>query len=969
MANTKCPARYKNVGLETFGNKKKVTEELLKQFCKNDEYLYQQIRRLLDLTDPESRKRFHPPYFEDEIKSFGYSSGKDENNRPYYCFDNGGEYYFGVNFNTKDDKVTKINGITYYNDESIIDFNRCNGVDILITDSEENGYVRIHQEAEYDEVVTTNLDKPIYVDEEKSTTIQSTQNVGSPVKDSYCYGPYGSMKPNGWWYVGFDINKNYNIKEEWKKQQYAEGIPSKCRAQTFTAQNTGYITQVNINVISESNKKSASPFSCEIWATKNGEPYGGPIARAEKSFTDSNAYVGAHIKTFNFDKKAVVTKGHKYAIVMRSPLSHRDSCYRIAGWARNCYTNYMQGTYFYGYAYSSTDNGKTWIKYDKNAYGKLNASYNTMPVAFGFEVFVQPTKNVPQKTMEKTFVGYEQEITQEPVYLPGNHYIYFKIPTTNPIFKLTIDEGRCNNIGENGNEILWDISYDGEDFNNRDMIGEVGNGAGNYDLSESTPTFLTVRCNLKNTDRHQTPTLRSVQFIVNTLPSRKAYVRSLSYCPESETMLPACIWSEVNANFKAEGDSTVKVDVVREYEAQQIFSIRKDTLDDLWDYYSDYYPTKKRSDFSSDDAFRERIQEDEDFIEHLKTLEPPVYVISSYPIGDEDYFSYFEYIELLHYPAYPLLDCNKILGSKTLEVEDFKPSNYDPQNRVYIYNTGRDLSNDLINIVFQQPRNENNNQEGVIENMLIYDEDFDMTNFTFTDNKDYGLSDDKKMIVFNLNGENFLKNVVKKQNGEIKCFKIDDGTLDGVEDVAEDGYTGDVVELVINLRDKSFNEHLNYDVDYNNKLLFPKQSMLKDLSSCELLISYNPLWVRDLTSDDLPLKMDLWTENFVVSDDFRENDEVVFYTRVAPRDNLREVVLWDEEDSLTREELEEDIDFVVDYQKNKITFKYPIKNDTPVTIRYTPNLTDTSLGIIYRLDRTDDTSQAYIYSNYFTTRT
>ena len=60
MANTKCPARYKNLGLETFGNKRKVTEEILKQLCKNDEYLYQQIRILLDSTDPETRKRFFP---------------------------------------------------------------------------------------------------------------------------------------------------------------------------------------------------------------------------------------------------------------------------------------------------------------------------------------------------------------------------------------------------------------------------------------------------------------------------------------------------------------------------------------------------------------------------------------------------------------------------------------------------------------------------------------------------------------------------------------------------------------------------------------------------------------------------------------------------------------------------------------------------------------------------------------------
>ena len=163
---------------------------------------------------------------------------------------------------------------------------------------------------------------------------------------------------------------------------------------------------------------------------------------------------------------------------------------------------------------------------------------------------------------------------------------------------------------------------------------------------------------------------------------------------------------------------------------------------------------------------------------------------------------------------------------------------------------------------------------------------------------------------------------------------------------------------------------MNYNVDYNNKTLIPKTSMRVDLSSCELLISYNPLWIRDLTSEEFPLRMDMWTESFTVDENsYDENGKLIFETRVTPRDNLREVVLWDEEDSLTRMELVEDKDFVVDYQRNMITFIRDIDVDTPVTIRYTPNLIDTSLSIAYRLDRDNEEDQAYVYSNYFTTRT
>ena len=608
-------------------------------------------------------------------------------------------------------------------------------------------------------------------------------------------------------------------------------------------------------------------------------------------------------------------------------------------------------------------------------------------------MYIQPTKTTIKKTKGSTTkkkVGTTPRVVVDgyrDTYDVGNHYIYFKLPVTNPIYQLTIDEGETQNTDVQGNQILWDISYNGDDFNNDFLIGDMGNGAGNYDLSLVRPTFVTIRANLKNTNKYTTPILRSCQFIVHTDPAKKAYVRGLPYCPESETMLPACIWSEVNAKYESDEKVDVNIDIVREVEAQQNIRIRRDTLDDLWEYYSDYYPTKQKSDFT-DASFRIAIQKDTDFIEYLKTLPVPVYVVSVYPFTNPNYYNYFIGIELRHFPAYPLLSCDKILGEETVKVEQFVDSNYDVNNTKYTLDMGRDLSSDMVNILFQQPtlpeEGEEDRQEGVVENMLVYDSGYTDAN-GFTDNtKDYALTSDKRGIIFNLNGENFTKNVVFESNGQIKCFKLDDGTIEGVPDVIEDDYhdpnivdadtvglvAGDVVELAINLRDKSYTEHLNYDVDYNNKILIPKASMKKDLSKCDLLIKYNPLWVRDLTSDNLPLKMDLWVESFVMSDEYRtEDDKIVYYTKVAPRDNLREVVLWDDEETLIRNELEEDVDFVVDYQNNKIIFDYPIENDTPVTIRYTPNLTDTSLSIAYRMDRTDVNNQAYIYGNYFTTRT
>ena len=79
--------------------------------------------------------------------------------------------------------------------------------------------------------------------------------------------------------------------------------------------------------------------------------------------------------------------------------------------------------------------------------------------------------------------------------------------------------------------------------------------------------------------------------------------------------------------------------------------------------------------------------------------------------------------------------------------------------------------------------------------------------------------------------------------------------------------------------------------------------------------------------------------------------------------------MYDDEESLVRQELIEDLDFEVDYLTNKVTITHPVEKDTPITIRYTPNLTENALSLCYRMDRTDTSKQGYIYSNYFTTRT
>ena len=989
MANTKCPATYKNLGLETFGNKKKVTEELLKQLCKNDEYLYQQVRFLLDSTDPETRNRFYPPTFDNELKSFGYTNGTN-NDRKCYKFNDGEQFVYQVDFDTSDDCTYRSGHIIYNNDESIIDYKKTgSGVHIFV--DEEGGHARIPEltgirqaevlvkEAQIIETVTP------HTITEPSTTIESDGKV--VLDSSYTQNrTFDSEDPieNRLARIGL-MGSSVGSLSKYKmpsgklngiaESQRGKGYPIYACAQTFTAQNNGWITEVYLMVDyhGKSGTEPPYPFICEIWETKDGVPYGGALTRVEKYINN----VSYERQKFTFDKQVSVTKGKQYAIVMKGSYT----VYFVGGFDSTEFTNYATTSkntggwagynskvisrkhepYPYGKAYGSSNNGESWYSPCNND------SYTDTAIAqFWFEVYVQPTKEIVTETEVVEYITTleEEEAVYEIVDVPyayypvGNHYIYFNIPSTNPITFLSI-----NNLTDddkwNGQEILFDISYNGKDWNNDYHMSNSIDGTGSYDLTSDKPVFVCVRCNLKNTDDTKTPELTNVEFIVDTEASTKAYIRSLPYFPVQEDMLCANIWSEIGTYFENDTGTNVKVDIVREVTSQERFSIRKDTVEDLILYYNEYYPESKNHSYN-DEQFRELIHEDEAFLEYLKNKSPSIYVVSALPDDDVHHYKYFDSIELSHYPAYPTLICDKLLKEITVPPRLFyDKSKYNAQRTEYTLKTNVDLEHHLTNIVFQEPMaSEIENHEGTLDNVLI-------------EGVDYRIEDDN--IIFILNGDNISNNIVRGGNGEVKCYQ----TSGGIHDIIDDKdlpdfdtdadiipYLGNVVKLTLNLQQNSYKEHMHYDIDYDNKLMKLKPSMENDLDTCELLISYNPLWVRDLDLKDFPLKMDLWTEHFVVKD-----GQKTFTLKTTPVDDLREVVLFDEEDSLTRKVLEEEVDFIVDYVRNTFTLLRDVEDDTPITVRYTPNLRDNKLSLAYRMDRNDVYKQAYIYSNYFTTRT
>ena len=345
MANTKCPARYKNVGLETYGNKKKVTEELLEQFCKNDEYLYQQIRILLDATDPETRNRFYPPTFEDETKSFGYSNGVNDEKR-CYKFNDGEEYVYQVDFTTNNDRRYRSGHIVYANDESLIDFEKT-GSDIHIYADEDGGHAKISQitgvkqEKVLKEAPPTNKvtkTTPTIVDDGKVlldsyyTNYEFTDGYSykTPTLVSASVGTLEKYKLSGKSLTSLTDKELNGIA---LTQKTSNGYPTYAIAQTFIPQHTGWISKVamQINFFGSNSSHASYPIICEIRTTKKGAPTEKVLGRTEK-IIDNKSFKK---EIFKFKKHINVKKGKQYAIVMRGSYTS----YHVGGFPNGAYTN------------------------------------------------------------------------------------------------------------------------------------------------------------------------------------------------------------------------------------------------------------------------------------------------------------------------------------------------------------------------------------------------------------------------------------------------------------------------------------------------------------------------------------------------------------------------------------------------------------------------------------------------------
>lgn len=879
--NNNCiPVKYTWLSTDSFGDRRKVTEELLKTLSDDENYLYSRILELADKTDPENRKRFSPILL-DESKSFGLVEGtltEDDRVLPVYMFNNNvdGGYSKGISFdyNNTSDSIY---------DDNLIDCDRTTAY-INPTSTGKDG------KSKGQAMLPKKQKKVIYKD---TACIRRKDSNGNYKKN---------WNNNAYWYISYNRLRNYNIRPSWSKNPYSKDIPSVCRAQTFKVKTGGVLEGITLKLKVRSTS-TTSPLIVEVRTVnttgKNkGYPSTNVLTRQEVRFRQT----GESCQMIHFTRPINVTAGTTYAVVLKSPLTPYKNAYGIGGWSRHC----NEDPYVPGSAFLSEDNGYSWIKGGRD----MNVSYHDgryAPVDFLFECHIHKT--------------YDYYITGK------DYWVYMKPLYSNPVKEVSV----YPSIAEltDNEELEVQVSRNGHHWitlNETNAHTTSFSKTGETTGDEYLKPYIFVRCRMRTNKSTETPRLYDLIVTAKTEPTNKAYARTMFYYPEQSGMLASHIWSEVNAPYTLENSNVqCHIDVVRNIEAEEHFKILEATLDYLADtdgsynyleLYSEKYPNildpdtlAKLEDKSTDLTLwiaDNYINQTDNFIEFLK--EYNVYLKGKFNSSEQTTLTdkfYFNSINLPSLPAYPLLSVKLTPGV------------------LYEVITVEEACNYI---------------EGI--------SDEDLSSLDDTDH-------DTKVTYFKSGGK-YYSTTQTLNNADIYIEEVN--TEYNTDTTSQVNYLEDIDYQVSYLEDTPTLRLFDSTTDGSDC------TVLDDLQVGELTVMYNPLWVKGLTSDDMPLKMDLWTEKFTVTD-----GQTTYTTAVAPRDNVREILV----NPYTNDEIEliEDLDYTVDYLNNTITFAKQYTTGTIIQVKYTPNLTDLSLGLAYRLDRDDTVSQGYLKGNYWTTRT
>ena len=522
--------RYIKIPISTWGSKKLVTLQLLKNQVNNEDYLYNEVTDLWDATPPTTRKYFKPVAI-DQNKSYGVVLTEKTNEYNMYALE-------------RTDVL-----LNFYDQPA------------KAPDKEQGSFNSIYLNNVIDTVKTTCVyeNNAITLPKEEVTYLDKNTRDYSPFTayDSAGNALNNDMTCNEFWYIGYAKDRVYETRPNWLMNEEHGGIPAICRAQTFKVdlkdktQTKGTLESVVLNLRGEYIQNGV-PLIVEIteaveqngiyypasrdhinnWRY-NSQDYGDgrsakQIAKKYCYFTNTNPGV----MSITFDWGAKVEDGKYYAIVLRSPLNHQPSPYAVGGWNKHCDPD----VYPDGNAFMSGNNGYTWKRYGKDE----KISYHQgmyAPQDFAFQCHIR------------------QHYSQ---YKKGSFEVYTKPLHFEKINKLqlyTRDESLEGNIHYYAYN---NITGKWVEFNEYGQIS--------FNVEEQRPDVTIIKAVLTLTNGTKAPYIEYMAIAVNHGLFSKGMLRTQPYTPRTTGILAANTYSHVHCPYTVQDSQNDKVivDVVKE---------------------------------------------------------------------------------------------------------------------------------------------------------------------------------------------------------------------------------------------------------------------------------------------------------------------------------------------------------------------------------------------------------------------
>ena len=998
----KCNPTYKNLNtIQSYSEQKYATVQWCEQNCANDEWLRQQVELLRYLSPPAVRKNFDITQFLDEKKSYSCRG----NGEKQVIFDNTTRKTVVIDFRDIPNQIDEANTTArIVNDNPQATTTETTDDETLNFDSESN----VVDDEENTQLLRCRL--PSTVD---------THEVDAEVKTFGTATP--TTKLNSYWYVGWDKDKNYYISPNWLKQWKHCDIKSVARAQTFVAKYTGELEEISLALAWNGNQSAScgSPLYVQLWNTykdyvpkstwdnskkqmvynykkyenltadkrsiyanrKRYSPYKvkkkytsgknkGQVVKKKKNGKwvtltetkwkeDKNgAYVRELTKVYRPGHNKKGTNGYKSniynplaeaeytkvgepfpTIKFKSPYTiKKGNHYAIVVFSPLSMWSHCprwggwgrncknDNAYSDGHAFISKNNGRNWSIYGKDGTDTLKSTGKAISYTKG--------KFTPQDFAFQCHVQTKKaETVDDGVrYSEKPHYLYLKPIYCNPITSVKLS-AECEGTERTDNRtfIDFEVSIDGVEWIPIDNLGTVEftpDEYGNY--SQMLLVRATLYRNADESYKSETPFIEKIELdITSTLP-KTMYARTSFYKPVMTPMLKGNLWGRLYAPFKVDDTVTCKAEIIQGSDIVEHFKIiSQDNLDEtLYELLHD--------DNEDNDSIMNDLAETQSSISEILSK-----------TGDERANSL-----TTNYKVLEVLKNYNIYIKPHLSTDGLK---------LYLLSfSASNSTNDMIST--------RTSVHGATSNATFNssDEENDDAETKLDSPSDILYSAEDNTFDFKIGGVKFNDNV---------AYPI--LSFNGQPSAQEKGASVD-----------SYTEGVDYTFDYENNILYLKRHTLDALMEETWEVTYNKIFVDNLTSEELGKYLDETTglrddgfvldyhkEKIVVNSDHITSRRVKL--RMEPTDPIRQVILY-RKDNVTGDyeegvELFEDTDFtfVIDTKELDFTIKTSDGVSTVLSlgdvleIVYTPYLTDDSLAIGYYATRTNTDKQCYIDNVYF----